>query len=131
MKTCTDLEQSRALELFLPAEKADMRWTQMSGWDEDDEPVIFWFCSCDNDEIYEDGYDVIEEHLAWSLSALIDSVPEHVLLNRFDGLYYAEMMRYNENKVAESVESCGFEFAVDAFYDLIVKLKEKGIYERD
>ena len=124
IKSYTDLEQSRKLAEILPLESADGFWSYHDKW----------YSEGDEWEGYED-YPRAEPYLeytrkenewkedksdvpCWSLSALIDVLPDDCGIDKEDGKCVASYIISNE---------CGAytkDNPVDACYEMILKLNE-------
>ena len=107
MKSFTDIPQSKKLAEILPIESADMNYF---------EPFVN---STDSpDEIYGEvrvgGGGGLP---AWSLAALLDILKNPMLL-KYDGSWHI----YNED-----IKCLDFDNSIDACYEMILKLHEKGL----
>ena len=123
-KICTDINQSKQLAKILPIESADMFWLVTS------EPRLHVLTEPLS------NYDRCEHYPAWSLSALLDVLPnnkkESSTLSR--GGWKIETFEYLDKWWCEyEDESHTKDFSVsadnpiDACYELILKLHEKEL----
>ena len=131
MKSYTDLEQSKKLSEILPIESADMVYIKHSSsnnpnWEfnEDFPPMILG-----NIPISEMTVEVLP---CWNLAALLRIIPKHIKdynVLRIDigdndfAIWYDEI-GYGVNSELPHFTK---EFAVDACYETIVKLKELNL----
>ena len=109
MKAYTDINQSKKLAEILPLESADAH---------------YW-CK-DGDDLRLGGGFSIDKDLdipAWSLAALLDTLPEGVIEN-----YYAPNLQKENGKysIAYGNEEllCIADNPIDACYEMIIKLSE-------
>ena len=127
-KICTDINQSKQLAKILPIESADMFWLVTS------EPRLHVLTEPLS------NYDRWEHYPAWSLSALLDVLPnnkkESSTLSR--GGWKIEPIEYidkwfceYEDEVDEDSPCKSFSVSadnpVDACYEMIVKLRERNL----
>lgn len=109
MKSYTSLEQSKKLAEILPLESADMHWQYI----EEDNGQLQWFCFPKDFSINQ--YDMVS---AWSLAALLNVLPSSTLDSSDDHHYRLHCMeRFTE----------WYDNPIDACYEMIIKLKEKGL----
>ena len=121
MKSYTDLEQSKKLAEILPLESADMWWNYYTVTIDDTTPQIIridehWVGSFN----WENKPDNIP---CWSLSALLDVLPEGIIENFYVPNLQKENGKYS---IAYGNEEllCTADNPIDACYELITKLKE-------
>lgn len=111
MKSFTDLEQSKMLAKILPAKSADMWWNI----DFTNYPSIE-----ENIGLYKESKVDIP---CWSLTALLDIIPEGVMEN-----YYAPNIQKENGKYTIAYGNdnllCIADNPVDACYKMILKLHE-------
>lgn len=103
MKSYTDITQSKKLAEILPINSADMRYAPFG----DTHP---WFC---DDCLIEKGASP-----CWSLSALLNMIPDYTLQTNRDGTVFVIC----ENK--KPMFSDAYDNPVDACYNMILKLNE-------
>jgi len=109
MKSFTGIEQSKKLAEILPIESADMHWQYI----EEDDRQLQWFCFPKDFSINQ--HDTVS---AWSLAALLNVLPSSTLDSSDDHHYRMHCMeRFTE----------WFDNPIDACYEMILKLKEKGL----
>ena len=139
-KSYTDIEQSKQLAEILPIESADMRYGYIAPYDYPD-------------RMYDGGYDEIPypkdflkknpnfseneydgELPAWSLAALLDIFPKgeykdiDLCYGGYEGdKYVSEWFCSYEEQNPFIIEVCHADNPIDACYEMIVKLKEKGL----
>ena len=114
MKSYTDVEQSKKLAEILPLESADMSFRpyRKEGGIPDYEATLFPF-----------KYASWMGVPCWSLSALLDVLPEGIIEN-----YYAPNLQKEEGKysIAYGNEEllCMADNPIDACYEMIIKLNK-------
>ena len=112
MKSYTDIEQSKKLAEILPIESADMFYLKIPnssevGYNYSDLP---YFASLG-----------IKDNLpCWSLAALLEQLEDAAGLAKDYGFWFC----YDNRK---SCYTKHYDNPVDACYEMIVKLKEKGL----
>lgn len=112
IKSCTDLEQSKKLVEILPHESADMHYYK--------DRFGTYIEGLYNSNDLKDGFELagIEYAPCWSLAALLDVLPEGiVLLHDINGLGY---------KCIKDVDTNWHKNPVDACVEMIVKLHESN-----
>lgn len=118
MKAYTDLEQSKQLAEILPIESADMFYlkipnSSLVGYNYSDLPYFAILGMKDNLPV-------------WSLSALLEVLPEGIIEN-----YYVPNLQKENGKysIAYGNEEllCIADNPIDACVEMIIKLKEKGL----
>ena len=115
MKAYTDLEQSRKLAEILPIESADMRYAPFGNT----HPWVW------DVNLLEDG-----AIPCWSLAALLETLPLVVVTKQTDGhkmCYYVELYMKRMGKEIY-LSTVRYENAVDACYEMIIKLHKKKRY---
>ena len=118
IKSYTDLEQSKKLTEILSLESADMTWEQVDlitgdfAW----EPLLGLDVTIkDNLFSYRNGYTIP----CWSLAALLDVLPEGmVLLHDINGLGYKCIRDFDTNWHKNPVDAC---------VEMILKLNELNL----
>lgn len=120
MKAYTDLSQSKKLAEILPIETADMRYVPFG----DTHPWVW------NEEVKLLEKDSVP---CWSLAALLSVIPKHFIKGynvlRIDiaeedfSIWYDEIGSGVNNDLPDVTK----ESAVDACYEMIVKLKKKNL----
>jgi hypothetical protein len=112
MKAYTDLSQSKKLAEILPLESADMCYIN-DGTAIKIDANSYSVCY----SMWKDC--VVEIIPCWSLSALLDALPnENMLVKTTDGEHYC---------LAKDVMTKHYDNPVDACYEVIVKLKKKNL----
>ena len=132
MKAFTDIEQSKKLAKILPIESADMRYGYIAPYDY-------------SDRMYDGGYDEIPypkdflkknpnfseneydgELPAWSLAALLELIQDDIKIEKtlFD---QSDLFTYSITSDTFEYKTYEHEELIDACYEMIVKLKEKGL----
>ena len=131
-KICTTIEQSKKLlELGIDVNTADMCWSIFkTSWGE----RIYTIVAYPMLPNQEKGIEKIHEDLpAWSLTALLGVIPKHiknynVLRNDISdndfAIWYDDV---SNGCVNETLPDITMESAVDACYEMIVKLKEQTL----
>lgn len=124
-KSVTDINQSRELSKFLALKSADFGWDIFSDDSTRLLPIDDW-----------DGHNGIEFVPAWSLSALLDEIPDeidgengetYVLKMLKDGTHY-DLWYEEEHDEADPIEVSSQEEMVDVCVELLIELhKEKFI----
>ena len=126
MRAFTSIEQSKQLAKILPIESADMRYGYIAPYEY-------------SDRMYDGGYDEIPypkdflkknpnfseneydgELPAWSLAALLEQFDDAAGLAKDYGFWFC----YDNRK---SCYTKHYDNPIDACYEMIVKLKEKGL----
>lgn len=125
MKAYTDLKQSKKLAEILPLESADMHWQYI----EEDNGQLQWFCFPKDFSINQ--YNTV---LAWSLDALLNSVPQEIIdeyvINITEGCDNRWVLTYDsfENRHHSYYGlSSSADNLVDACYEMIIKLNEQKL----
>ena len=125
-KSVTDINQSRELSEFLSLEHADFGWDVFSDGSTRLLPIDDW-----------DGHNGIEFVPAWSLSALLDEVPDvidgpngetYVLKMIKEGTRFPYDLWYEE----EHDEACPIEVSsqeemIDACVELLIELRKEKL----
>lgn len=125
IKSCTDISQSRKLAEILPLESADYHYIAQG------EKSYFYPYSLSSDAV-KDYDEEIKYIPCWSLAALLN------ILNSIDGWYPGIDAQVNEDNLWQI---CMFSYEtgsdistaainkelVDTCYEVILKLKEKGL----
>lgn len=139
MKAFTDIEQSKALAKILPIESADMAWCNNSikGVNYTDQFSANLYTVKEMRDVFDKtlrGWDKYWKLIpCWSLAALLEIIPKNIEgLNRlridFDNvdfsIWYDDLKGYGVN---DKLPDITLKEPVDACYEMIVKLKEKGI----
>ena len=125
MKSYTDLEQSKKLAKILPIESADMTWEQVINSLEESftwKPMIGSNSAIKyNLFSYRNGYILP----CWSLSALLNVIPEEVSLvgSSKQSYWYCECVDSN----VKSYSGDSADNPIDACYNLILKLNKLRI----
>lgn len=115
MKSYTDINQSKKLAEILPIESADMYYGKY-----DIEHANTLYVSCDIQH-----FNFYEHTPCWSLSALLNVIPEEVRLvgNSKQSYWYCECIDSNvKSYLGESADN-----PVDACYNLILRLNKLRI----
>ena len=133
IKSYTDLEQSKKLAEILPLESADMYYSRIDAEIDEGKAIA---------EVLHRRLSPIDMDVvvpAWSLSVLIDILPEEITYEtenldewedykffflKENGEYYIGYEGYNDKQDFISV-SC--EYLVDACYEMILKLHELNL----
>lgn len=123
-KSVTDINQSRELSEFLAIENADFGWDIFSDGSTRLLPIDDW-----------DNHNGVEFVPAWSLSALLDEIPDMI-----DGpngeIYFLGMLkegtRYDlwyeeEHDEADPIEVESQDEMIDACVELLIKLHKKKL----
>lgn len=144
MKAYTDLEQSKKLAEILPLESADMIWYgTYCGMDGlyhllSDEYNEFGLIAI-NKEFCKTLFRLGDEHVdwlpCWSLAALLEQLPYelcdddgnsvYLQINKEDDVY--QLVYTDPYGDFESIETDRYDDFVDAFYEMIIKLKENNL----
>lgn len=111
MKSYTGLEQSKKLSEILPLESADMHWQYI----EEDNGQLQWFCFSKDFSINQ--HDKVS---AWSLTALLEVLPEPSLIQNQEGLWMLRI--WDKERFPFSIG--GHTNPIDACYEMILKLHE-------
>ena len=117
IKSYTDIEQSKKLAEILPLESADMYYTSGNEYD-------VCFGSGEYEEIadwYSDGRLKPADIPCWSLTALLDALPNDCGVNKEEDKFVASYLISDE---------CGAyteSNPVDACYEMIIKLHELNL----
>ena len=133
MKSFTDIEQSKKLAEILPIESADMWWNFYSVTLDNTTPLIIHL---DEPWIGNFNWNNEPDNIpAWSLAALLEHLDDEITdedENDYDltiikvgvqyQLYYHDFLGR-----AEDIETEWHDNMIDACYEMIVKLKEKGL----
>ena len=111
IKSFTSLEQSRKLAEILPLESADMFY-----WCADHYPKEDWIIEVGT---LDDNYECI---CAWSLAALINIMPNGIVMNKDsqNGKYHFSSTHIGTHITADN--------PIDACYEVVLKLYEEGYY---
>ena len=127
MKIFTDLEQSKKLAEILSIESADMWWAEryagrVEGYEYIVEEKPFYYLSFTKPSVGNYSQDTIKDIPCWSLSALLDVLPEGIIEN-----YYVPNLQKENGKysIAYGNEEllCVADNPIDACVEMIVKLK--------
>ena len=130
MKSFTDVEQSKKLAKILPFKSADMTYTAIIE-DYTYPQKIKEYKLTIKDECFNPRYDIP----AWSLAALLEQLDDEItdedgndynLTIIKEGLQY-QLYYHDEWYQAEDIETEWYDNMIDACYEMIVKLKEKGL----
>ena len=132
MKTYTDVEQSKKLAEILPPESADMWWAERYAgrvmangqYIVEEKPVYYPSLTKPSNDNY--SQDTIKDVPCWSLSALLDVLPDEVGDNHYltldkEGKEYC--CCYEDNN-GNSFRHCFSDNPVDACTEMIIKLNE-------
>lgn len=129
MKAYTDLEQSKKLAEILPIESADMWWNFYSVTTDDTTPLIIHL---DTPWVGSFNWANKSNNVpCWSLAALLDVIPKRIKnynILRIDisdkdfAIWYDEVS-YGVNNNLPDITT---ESAVDACYEMIIKLHEQN-----
>ena len=108
MKSYTDIEQSKKLSEFLPLESADMYW-----WSSGKRYYI--------EAIDDDDYDEDKDICAWSLAALLDILPNGIVMNKDsqNGRYHFSSKYVGTYVTADN--------PIDACVEMILKLHKLNL----
>lgn len=126
-KSVTDINQSRELSEFLAIEKADFGWDIFSDGSTRLLPIDDW----DN---HKSGNDGVEFVPAWSLSALLDEIPD--MIDGPDGeIYILNMLKegthynlwYDTYGDANPIEVASQKEMVDVCVELLIELHKKKL----
>lgn len=131
MKSYTDIEQSKKLAKILPIESADMWWAERyAGRIVDNEYIreekpVYYPCLVKPSE---DNYslDAIKDIPCWSLSALINALPQDTVSltgNCKEPYWLCEYVDSND----KSYIGEGADTPIDSCYKLILKLYELNL----
>ena len=115
IKSYTDVNQSKKLAEFLPLESADMSWKH----------YVPDFAS----EGYGISLDTIEYNTdipCWSLAALLEIIPWGQVNRMTNSNKWEASSWTNSNFVSEFYVE-GYDNPIDACYEMILTLKEKGL----
>jgi hypothetical protein len=135
MKAYTDLEQSKKLAEILPLESADMTWCNNSikGINYTDKFSANLYTVKEMKDVFDEalvGWDKYWELVpCWSLSALLDILPDEVGDNHYltldkEGKEYC--CCYEDNN-GNSFRHCFSDNPVDACYKMVLKLHEQKL----
>lgn len=122
-KSVTDINQSRELSKFLAIENADFGWNIFSDGSTRLLPIDDW-----------DSHNGVEFVPAWSLSALLDEVPDMIedsngetyILNMLkEGTHYS--LWYDAYSEAVPIEVASQEEMVDVCVELLIELHKKEL----
>ena len=117
MKAYTDLEQSKKLGEILPHESADLMWEYEPNKDTyRNKPMM----------IPIESYIFINDIPCWSLAALIEIIP-WAQVNRMTNSYKWEASSWINSNIVSEYHVEGFDTAVDACYELLLKLHELNL----
>ena len=136
MKSYTDIEQSKKLAEFLPHETADLWYAERYEGHVElncaggkyvvaEEPHYYPSLTKPSEDNW--SQDVIKDIPCWSLAALLDLLPYPQLSkdNLGNGKYYGWMVSvYPDNC---RYDSCWHDNAIDACYEMIIKLNEQKL----
>ena len=122
MKSYTDLEQSKKLAEILPIESADMFW-MLESKDYYELVAIPY---------NESGADKNDGYPCWSLAALLNVIPKHIKdynvlridISENDFAIWYDEIGYGVNNDLPNIT---MESAVDACYEMIIKLHEENL----
>ena len=126
-KSVTDINQSRELSEFLAIENADFGWDIFSDGSTRLLPIDDW----DN---HNDSHNGVEFVPAWSLSALLDEIPDMIedsngeiyILNMLkEGTHYG--LWYDAYSEAVPIEVASQEEMVDVCVELLIELHKKEL----
>lgn len=112
IKSFTDIEQSKVLAEILPLDSADYFYKYSIGHYN----MIHY-----NLEMYPYNRGANKNHdiPCWSLSALLDALPnENMLVKTTDGKYYC---------IAKDIMTMQYDNPLDACYKIILELKERNL----
>lgn len=133
-KICTTIEQSkRLIELGIDIDTADLTVTNLplNGGERFD----FICCRLPNDTFPSITDGKSEKIPAWSLSALLELLPKYIgdfakTVNYDDGKYkcgYMDVDGFYDNGFMLTIEQTVGDTAIDAVFEMVVKLKEGGL----
>ena len=89
IKSFSDLEQSKKLAEILPLESADMGWNVFVDRTTKILPIDDW-------NLVKDGSDNVKFYHAWSLAALLATLPNEIITdNRFECHYQIDIRKYD------------------------------------
>jgi len=120
VKSCTDLGQSKRLIEILPIESADMRignYVGKSG-EVDGTNIHYYFKG--------ESFGAPQIIEAWSLAALLNIIPGGQV-NRMTNSDKWEASSWNDSDFEPICEVEGYDNAIDACYELILKLHEENL----
>lgn len=139
MKAFTDIEQSKKLEEILPVESADMWYAEryaghVEGWQYvvEDTPTYGLSLTRPSENNY--SQDTIKDVPCWSLAALLNELP----VSCDDGHHCVALINANPNGDIEWIccyedcrgdwlHECHASNPVDACYEMVLKIHEKGL----
>jgi hypothetical protein len=115
MKSYTDIEQSKKLAEILPIESADMFFV-----------YDYFIGDFGGVDFIRPGVLEIDDVPCWSLAALLEVLPERVIMP-----YYAPYLQKEDGKYHTAYGNdellCKADNPIDACYEMILKLKEKDL----
>lgn len=113
MKAYTDLSQSKTLAEILPLDSADMGWNVFVDDTTRILPINDWDC-------VKDGDGGVKFYHAWSASALLEVIRKsgRYELQMYEGGYYFEANGFMTDSYLNPIDAC---------YEMIRKLKERGL----
>lgn len=119
MKSYTDLEQSIKLAEILPLESADMYCPNRNGIDNYPLPIE-----------WKNGLPLLSQEIpCWSLSALLEAIPDSI----YDNTDEFSQLEFSKRSVAYHDLNDGIKIGslkdnlIDACVDMIIKLKENNL----
>lgn len=127
-KICTDVNQSKKLAEFLPIESADMKWFTPA----DNESEFIEEVSLINNKSEYTLFDNVSDCNdtpyipAWSLAALLEIIPWGQVNRMTNSNKWEASSWTNSNFVSEFYVE-GYDNPIDACYEMILTLKEKGL----
>lgn len=130
MKAYTDLSQSKKLAEILPLESADMIYMPMMDIDSMSNSRFFNIPECYPFNEFKDSD--TKPLPCWSLAALLEAIPKcigdynifRMDINDIDASMWYDKIGYGVNTEFPDVTKAS---AVDACYEMIVKLKENNL----
>lgn len=131
MKIYTDINQSKVLAEILPIESSDMWWAEryagrVEGYEYIVEETPVYYLSFTKPSVGNYSQDTIKDIPCWSLSALLDVLPEGIIEN-----YYVPNLQKENGKysIAYGNEEllCIADNPIDACYGMILKLHEQKV----
>lgn len=125
MKLCTDISQCKILAKILSFESADLwywEWPTAPEYNNYERPM------------FHKGSDIVNVP-CWSLSALLDAIPQEIfdgeyIINITEGFGDRWVLTYDHHENSNHSYyglSSGADNLVDACYEMILKLHERGL----
>ena len=132
MKSFTDIDQSKKLAEILPVESADVWWaeryegkvTHDGQYIVNEEPIYYISFIKPSEINY--SQDTVKDIPCWSLAALLEVLPERVIMP-----YYAPYLQKEDGKYHTAYGNdkllCKADNPIDACYEMILKLHEQKL----